>query len=193
MTTAGLEANVMQRALNARLPRDVVVREAVDVGVDFDPRRHATRRHYRYVVDNSPVRGAMDRERTWYVASALDTAAMQDAASRIIGRHDFRAFASPMDDASASTVRDLQCFTVRRDGDRLVFDVVANAFLPHQVRRMVGALIEVGKGRSTPADYAAILDAAAASAGPAAPAHALYLMNVEYAEPVFSASLASEI
>ena len=107
-------------------------------------------------------------------------------AALVVGRHDFRAFASPLEDREASTLREVERFTVEQRGSLLSFEVAANAFLPHQVRRMVGALVEVGKGKITPAAYGALLDAPAASAGPAAPAHGLYLVNVDYGEPLFA-------
>jgi tRNA pseudouridine38-40 synthase len=102
-----------------------------------------------------------------------------------MGTHDFAAFASRLERPDASTVRDLRSFDVAYRGPAVVFDVVANAFLPHQVRRMVGALVEVGKGKISPADYVALLDGPPASAGPAAPAHGLYLMRVDYKRQVF--------
>lgn len=193
LTSTRLETPLLRRALNAVLPHDIAVREAVDVDVDFDPRRQATRRHYRYLVTNDPIRGALDRDRAWHVHDPLDCRVMLEAAAGIVGRHDFRAFAAPLENRDASTVRELYRFDVTRDGKRITFDVTANAFLPHQVRRMVGALVEVGKGKLTSAAYVALLDAPTASAGPVAPAHALYLMRVEYPTPVFQSAVESEI
>jgi tRNA pseudouridine38-40 synthase len=180
-----LDAETLTRALNAWLPADVVVRCTAQVGDDFDPRRQAVRRRYRYVIDNGPTRSALQRDRAWHVGQTLDVDAMARAAQGVLGVHDFKAFASPLEDPSASTVRELMAFEVRRDGLTVTCELVANAFLPHQVRRMVGALTEVGRGKLTPAQYAAMLDNAAASAGPTAPPHGLYLVQVEYPEAVF--------
>jgi tRNA pseudouridine38-40 synthase len=110
---------------------------------------------------------------------------MQEAAQGVVGLRDFKAFASPLEDRTASTVRELMAFEVLRAGDTVTCELTANAFLPHQVRRMVGALTEVGRGKLTPAQDRALLDGDAASAGPTAPAHGLYLVKVDYAEPVF--------
>jgi tRNA pseudouridine38-40 synthase len=181
-----LDPETMTRALNAHLPADVVVRCCVHVAADFDPRRHAVRRTYRYVIENTPVRPALQRERAWHVGTPLDIDAMQEAAHGVLGVHDFRAFASPLEDPAASTVRQLTAFDVRRDGTMVTFEVVANAFLPHQVRRMVGALTEVGRGKLAPSQYVGLLEGpTAASAGPTAPPHGLYLVRVEYAVAVF--------
>lgn len=192
LSRSSLDAGVLQRALNAHLPADVVVREAVDATLDFDPRRDAVRRHYRYVIENDATRPALDRDRAWYVAAPLDVAMMACAAERVLGQRDFAAFASRLDSPDASTVRELQRFDVRRRGSTVVCDLVANAFLPHQVRRMVGALVEVGRGKHDAEAYAGLLCGAPASAGPAAPAHGLYLMAVEYATPLFNAALDSD-
>jgi tRNA pseudouridine38-40 synthase len=180
-----LTPDVLQRALNAWLPADVAVKALVEAPADFDPRRDARHRHYRYLVDSTPSRPVLDRGRAWHVARSLDVSAMVEAASLVIGSHDFAAFASPLEDEDASTVRDLHRFDVRTRDRLITFDVVANAFLPHQVRRLVGALVEVGKGKRTADDYGALLMASAASAGPVAPAHSLYLMRVEYERELF--------
>ncbi|HEX5369204.1 MAG TPA: tRNA pseudouridine(38-40) synthase TruA [Dehalococcoidia bacterium] len=180
VTQSALDPETLRRALNAWLPQDVVVRLAVEVERGFDPRRQALRRRYRYVIDNRPVRPALGRDRAWHVATPLDVDAMSVAARGVLGTHDFAPFASRLEDMSASTVRDLSCFDVTRQHERVICEVVANAFLPHQVRRMVGALVEVGKGKLAVEAYAALLDGAPASAGPAAPPQGLNLVEVTY-------------
>jgi tRNA pseudouridine38-40 synthase len=186
VTSSALDAGTLQRALNAWLPEDVTVREVADVPLDFDPRRDARRRAYRYVIDNRATRPALDRGRAWHVAGELDVEAMTEAARRLAGRHDFAAFASRLEDEGASTVRELYCFTVARRGSQIVLDVEANAFLPHQVRRMTGALIDVGRGKLSPGEYVSLLDGLPSSAGPAAPPHGLYLKRVDYETPLFA-------
>jgi tRNA pseudouridine38-40 synthase len=178
-------AEVMLRAVNAWLPADVVARAATETELDFDPRRHAVRRRYRYVIDNRATRPALRRDRAWHVAEHLDVPAMAEAARHLIGRHDFAAFASRPEITDTSTVRELTCLDVGRTGDSVTCEVTANAFLPHQVRRMVGALVEVGKGKLSEEEYAALLKGGPASAGPAAPARGLYLMRVVYKPEIF--------
>jgi tRNA pseudouridine38-40 synthase len=185
LTPSHHSADVFERALNARLPEDVAVKGVAEVDVTFDVRRQARRRQYRYLIDNGRVRPALDRQRAWHVATPLDVATMACAARLLVGRHDFAAFASRLEDPKASTVRELFGFDVCKAGLRLQLDVVANAFLPHQVRRMAGALVEVGKGKLSVEAYAGLLEGEPASARPAAAAQGLYLVRVEYDEDPF--------
>ena len=180
VTESLLDTETMQRALNAWLPEDVVVRGVEDVDLAFDPRRSAMIRRYRYEIENRPARPALERLRAWHVAHRLDGSAMAQAASTVLGHRDFAAFASRLEDVAASTVRNLSRFDVTRDGDRLTCVLEANAFLPHQVRRMAGALVEVGKGKLSVQDYTSLLNGPPATAGPAAPPHGLYLERVLY-------------
>jgi tRNA pseudouridine38-40 synthase len=184
-TGSRLDCQTLRRALNAWLPDDVAVKAVADVGPDFDPRRDARRRRYRYVINNGATRSALERRRAWHVAGQLDAIAMAAGAAQLVGKHDFAAFASRLEDPSASTVRELYGFEVTRDGRSFLVDMEANAFLPHQVRRMTGALVDVGRGKVTPEAYGALLAGPPTSAGPAAPPHGLYLMAVEYETPLF--------
>lgn len=193
LTASQLSREVLLRAINARLPDDVVVRKVADVDLAFDVRRHATLRHYRYSVTTGGVRPALNRGQTWYVPGMLDIAAMRLAAGRLVGERDFAAFGGPLERPEASTVRDLKQFDVQADGVLVAFLLASNAFLPHQVRRMVGALVKVGLGKTTMEQYVAILDGPPSKSGPTAPARGLCLMRVDYKESPFgplSASLA---
>jgi tRNA pseudouridine38-40 synthase len=133
------------------------------------------------------VRPVIDRHQVWHVAGTLDLAAMVHAAQSIIATHDFAAFASRFDNPDLSTVRDLYRFDVCRSGDSIFLDVEGNAFLPHQVRRMTGALVEVGRGKLGVDDYAELLAGSPASAGPVAPSQGLSLMRVLYPVDPFDA------
>lgn len=182
-----LDVETMQRALNAWLPEDVVVRQIAEVDEAFDPRRDAVRRHYRYVIDNGPVRPVTDRHQVWHVGGTLDITAMTEAAQSILGTHDFAAFASRFDNRDLSTVRNLSRFDVCRSGDSIYVDVEGNAFLPHQVRRMTGALVEVGKGKLSISEFRDLLNGEPATAGPVAPPHGLSLLTVKYPFDPFGA------
>jgi len=165
-------------ALNHFLPDDIAVRAAADAPPGFDPRRHARSRAYRYRIHNRPVRSPLERHRAWHVPKPLDVTAMQRAARRLEGAHDFAAFAGPYD---GSTLRTLARCDVTACGRRIAVVMEAEAFLPHQVRRTVGPLVEIGLGRATEEQLLDLLDRAVpSSANPAAPACGLYLLRVRY-------------
>ncbi len=185
LTASQLTNEVIQKALNARLPADVVVRAVADVDLGFDVRRDATRRSYRYSVTTGDVRPALDRDQTWYVRGRLDAEAMALAAGRLLGKRNFAAFSGPLERSDASTVRNLERFDVQAEGAMVFFLLVSNAFLPHQVRRMVGALVEVGQGKISIEKYVALLDGPPSSSRPTAPTGGLCLMSVEYEKSPF--------
>ena len=174
-TYAGrLDGRALEQAVNALLPRDVAIRDVTPVAAGFHPRRAARYREYRYTVWNGP-RSPL-RERTALgVRVPLDATAMAEAASVFIGRHDFSSFGG----ADRSTVRTVHAVRVRRQGQVVMIDVRADAFLRGQVRRMVAALLEVGQGRLTATGLAAALAVGRpALDGAMAPPHGLCLRHV---------------
>ena len=174
-------AMVFVDGLNYWLPDDIAVRRAREVALEFDVRRRARGRLYRYLVYNDRAPSPLLRQRAWHVKQPLDVAAMRQAAAYLVGRHDFAAFAAGLERPGASTVRTVHRFDVRRSGRLVSFEAEADAFLPHQVRRTVGALVEVGLGRQMPQWFEELLWAAKpATAGPAAPPQGLCLMRVTY-------------
>ncbi len=177
-TESELKTEVFVRGLNALLPESIAVRHAVESAPDFDPRRHASSRTYRYLIHNTPVRSPLWRTRAWHVAEQLDTKAMQAAADSLVGERDFAAFSRRED---VTTVRRVFRCDVRRRPPMVAVEIEANAFLRQQVRRTVGGLIQVGMGKQTPAAFRRLLRVAEpASAGPVAPARGLYLVRVAY-------------
>ena len=177
-TSSRLTPQEFVPALNHFLPNDIAVRSAAEVSSQFDPRRDATGRAYRYRIDNRPVRSPLERDRSWHVPQQLDLALMTRAARSLEGPHDFAAFAPPFDGRTERTLRRCE---LRGCGRHLALEMEAQAFLPHQVRRTVGTLVEVGLGRMTEERFRELLAGAApSSAGPAAPGCGLYLVRVEY-------------
>ncbi len=171
----------LQRRLNAALPRDLVVRGLRAARSGFDPRRDARRRVYRYRIRTSAARNPLERHRTLEIDEALDVAAMQAAAERMVGKRDFAALGA---DARGRTVRTIVELEVRRRGPLVEVRVTANAFLRRMVRSIVALLIEVGRGRLDPAGVDEILDRGSrALHGRAAPPHGLTLERVIYDQP----------
>jgi len=181
-------AGELQRALNARLPAAIAVLAVAEAPAGFDPRRRALWRRYRYRVWNAPVRSPLLLRTAWHVRYALDAGAMRRAAALLVGEHDFASFAAPLKQPNAATVRTMEEAAVAGEGRLLRFEFRANAFLPHQVRRMVGALVELGRGKLSEQQIEAWLrQPQPGAAGPAAPPQGLCLVDVAYAELRFEA------
>ena len=164
----------------SRLPDSVCVRWAQPVDAAFHARFSARARRYRYRILNRGVRPALQRDYLTWERLPLDAERMHAAAQCLLGEHDFNAFRSVQCQA-AHARRDLQQIAVRRDGDIVILDVRANAFLHHMVRNIVGSLLLIGRGeRST--DWLAELLAARdrTRAGPTAPAQGLCFLGPLY-------------
>lgn len=180
-TGARLSPDAVQKGLNRYLPGDIAVTRACQVREGFDPRREAVSREYRYVVLNSESRSPLLREFTCLVTKPLNVGAMREAAAVLIGRHDFASFTVDLADTRKSSVRTVYSAAVSRKGNLVLVDVVADSFLPHQVRRTVGALLRVGAGKMEVGAFRQLLEQKTPNlARPAAPARGLYLMKVNY-------------
>ena len=170
-------------AINAHLTQaseSVSVVEAEPARDDFDARRSAIARHYRYVAINRRAPLVFEKGRAWLVKTPLDARAMHEAAQALVGRHDFSTFRDAQCQAN-SPLRTLDYVRVEGAGEAILFDVGARSFLHRQVRSMVGSLVEVGLGKWTAADLRAALEAAdRRRCGPVAPPDGLYLMRVDY-------------
>ena len=177
---------VFVRGTNAHLPADIVVRSARESPLDFDPRRHAKRRWYRYTVHCAVERPALLRHLTWHVSEPLDLDAMRRAAKLLEGRHDFAAFTAPSESKRQATERMVFGAAVERRGAAVHFDIEANAFLPHMVRRIMGTLVEVGRGKLSTGGFGRLVgDAPPGEASRTAPSRGLCLMRVRYESGLF--------
>ncbi len=175
------DPKTVRDAINAHVrPRAIVVLAAEMVGDDFHARFSATRRHYRYDIVNRRAPLALRRKRAWWLARPLDEIAMHSAAQSLCGRHDFTSFRAAECQAK-SPVKTLDRLDVWCDGTTITIATSARSFLHHQVRNMVGSLALVGEGKWPVEAIAEVLAARdRTQAGPAAPAHGLYLAAVDY-------------
>jgi tRNA pseudouridine38-40 synthase len=185
-TDAPYRCEEFEGGLNTRLPDSIAVRAAREVDSGFDPRRHALSRRYRYTIVNSATRAPLEREQAWRVAAPLAVETMQNAAARLVGEHDFAAFASP-EQSRLGTRRMMHEVCIVRRGRRLEVEMTANAFLMHQVRRSVAALVDVGSGHVSLAEFTRHLcEARPGSWQHTAPARGLCLDCVVYQPAVFA-------
>lgn len=168
------------RALNAHLPKSIVVRAAALMPDTFHARHSARGKLYAYRILNRPERPAVARDYCWHIHQPLDDAAMNKAGMALIGSHDFSSFQTQPTD-NDDPVCHLQRFTVFREGDRLRVEAYADRFLKQMIRSIVGTLVEVGVGKRTSDSLAGILNSRDRSAaGKTAPPQGLFLMRVDY-------------
>ena len=162
---------------NANLPHSVCVRWAQPVVDDFHARYAAIARRYRYTILNRSVRPAIGRRELTWERHPLDAEAMHAAAQLILGEHDFTSFRTVACQARTANRR-VDRAEVRREGDRVVIEIRANAFLHHMVRNIVGSLLPIGRGEQ-PIDWMAQLLAARNRelAGPTAPPNGLLFIG----------------
>ncbi len=165
---------------NSELPAAVRLHWAQQVPDDFHARFSATARTYRYLVLNSPTPSALLRDRVCWQHRPLDAGAMHRAAQQLVGEHDFSAFRAAACQ-SGSPMRVLREISVVRDGDRIIIELTANAFLHHMVRNIAGALLQVGCGESEAEWVGELLRSGDRTAGGVtAPPSGLYLVSVSY-------------
>jgi len=165
-------------ALNARLASDISVRSAEVVDEGFNARYSARVRHYAYRIRQALPRGAYQRQYAWGVRDVLDLDAMRAAGQRLIGQHDFAAFGrSPR--PGGHTVRRVDKIEISAAGDWVTILVAADAFLYGMVRRIAGALVDVGRRKRTLAWIDELL-AGSARGLRLAPAQGLVQVKVEY-------------
>ena len=175
-----LDDVALRRALNALLPRDIVIRVVETVPPDFDARRSARSKMYRYTLLMRECRSALQARTSLHVPYALDLEAMTRGAAVLVGTHDFSAFRAGAC-AAATPIRTVTRAAWRADGDRWHFEIDGNAFLQHMVRIIVGTLLEIGRGKRRAADLAEILASRdRRAAGKTALPHGLCLVSVEY-------------
>ncbi len=177
---SALDTMTLVRALNYYLPGDIAVKAAYRASDDFSVRRDAVSREYRYHILSGNTRSPFSRRFALFLPKILDIQMMNEACRLIQGERDFVSFASSLDD-SRSTVRNVREARVEKKGDFAVFRIVADSFLPHQVRSTVGLLIKLGLGKIGIADFRDIIEARRVGlAGPLSPACGLCLTRVNY-------------
>jgi tRNA pseudouridine38-40 synthase len=174
----------LMAALNANLPADVAASCVRIVQDNFHPRFDALSRIYQYRIICQPSRDPLRERYAWRVYPSLDLKALQHSAKRLIGIYDFAAFGAPPRTGGATIRQVFLCNWLNQD-DELIFEVQANAFLYHMVRRMVGFQVGIGQGRYTIQDLESKLSPEPQDlVKELAPPQGLSLVKVEYPESV---------
>ena len=188
-TQSSLSAQEFQRALNALLPPTIRIVGAEEVGPDFNARWSALGKTYRYRLYRGKVVPPMLWRYVLHYPFPLDEDAMRDAAARFVGMHDFASFAastgSEEDDKERSTEREIYSTELARtsDNEELVFTVKGRSFLRYMVRKMMGTLLDVGRGRLSPDDIDRLYELRDRSkSGPTVPPQGLVMVEVQHKE-----------
>jgi len=190
-TRAELTTTEFQRAFNALLPPAIRVVAAEEVGPDFHARWQALAKTYHYRIYRGRVVPPFEWRYVLHYPYPLDVEAMRAAAQLFEGEHDFSSFAassgSEEDDRERTTVRVIYRSELADDGDLLTYMVRGRAFLRFMVRKMVGTLLDVGRGKLAPGDIPRLFELRDRSrSGPTVPPQGLCMMCVEYPDPTAS-------
>jgi tRNA pseudouridine38-40 synthase len=192
-TQSALSAAEFQRALNALLPPTIRVTAAEEMGPEFHARWQAQGKTYRYRIYRGRVLPPFEYRRALHYPWPLDEAAMAEAARKFEGEHDFSSFAassgSEEDDRDRNMTRVIHSSEIVREAEReeIAYVVRGQSFLRYMVRKIVGTLIEVGKGRLAPDDIPKLFELRDRSrSGPTVPPEGLYLVALEFPDPTDS-------
>ena len=176
-----LSPGVFQKGLNSLLPEDIVIRECRQVEETFHARYDAKSKTYHYNIFNHPVPAAMNRSYVWSIRKQLNIMAMRSAVSHIIGSHDFKAFEGAGSPRAHTTRHVMAANLIEHDHRLLTFQIEADGFLRFMVRNIVGTLVDVGLGKTSPPEIQQILESRdRTKAGATAPPRGLCLMEVKY-------------
>ncbi len=179
----------LNRALNALLPPDCFVTEVKEAFGDFQARRAATERRYRYLIGTDPLaRSPFRRRYEWPLGIGLNAGLLESAAGRILGTHDFKAF-SVLRSKRPHTRCEIReaCWTLRPEGQGVELRIRANRFLHHMVRMLVGTMVDVALGRRPLADMDRLLALnPGVRTSPPAPPQGLYFITAVYSDEWFA-------
>lgn len=178
---AAHETAAIQRGLNARLPPEIRILAVEEATSGFHARFSARAKAYQYRIRNAAVVSPFERLYAWHVPGPLEVEAMAEAATALVGTHDFASFQSAGSPIT-ETVRTIARSAMARQADGLlVYDVEGTGFLRHMVRAIVGTLVEIGQRRRPVSSMASLLAGRnRADAGATAPPHGLFLVHVNY-------------
>ena len=186
LTQASYTPETFTNSLNWYLPLDIRVRGACDTSLDFHSRKDALSRVYRYSLLSSRRPSALLRDFSHWVSGPLDVSRMREAARYLPGTHDFSPLTVSLGPGK-SAVRHVRRWDVWREGELVIIEAEANGFLPRQIRRTNGVLVQIGLGRLPIEVLRAIMDGTLKEVTrcPSLPAKGLCLMGVSYSNSVF--------
>lgn len=170
------------KAINSKLPKDIVIKEMEDVAEDFHPRYRAKQKTYRYQILNSNTLDPFMYKYAYFYPYTLDIDQMIKGAHHIVGTHDFKCFCAAGSSVKTTT-RTVYHIAIRKVDDLIQIDICGDGFLYNMVRIIAGTLIEIGRGKLAPEEMQNILSSLDRDkAGPTAPPQGLTMLNIEYGD-----------
>ncbi|MBI3405923.1 MAG: tRNA pseudouridine synthase A, partial [Acidobacteria bacterium] len=192
-TKSGLGAGEFQRACNALLPPAIRIVATEEMGPDFHARWKALAKTYQYRIYRGKIVPPFEWRYVLHHPWPLDEAALSEAARHFEGEHDFTAFAAAPDRADEghdrAPLREIFSSEIERDasGEELRYTIRGRSFMRHMVRKIVGTLLDVGRGKLTPQDIPGLFEMKDRSkSGMTVPPTGLCMMSVEYPDPADS-------
>ena len=180
ISNAKREKNQWMDGINSNLPKDILIRWVKEVPFEFDARRSALYRRYDYLIENNKP-SVFLKGRSLFVYKQLDLLAIKKAANHLIGKNDFSSFRASSCQSN-NPVREITSITVIEE-DQIRIEFIANAYLHHMIRNIMGTLIDIGHGKIKPDGMKEILDAKDRKlASKKVSADGLYLFSVKYPE-----------
>jgi tRNA pseudouridine38-40 synthase len=180
-TNSTMTTKQFQKALNSFLPKDIIVRDAQEVDLDFHSQYHAKSKIYVYKILNRSYPSALRRSRVWFVPHKLNYSLMRVASKLLLGKHDFKAFTLKNTDASSTLRTVLKVGLEEKAASTVEFEIEATGFLKRMVRLIVGTLVQVGKEKVSVAEFKDMLDGGQKNRfARSAPPSGLFLKEVRY-------------
>ncbi len=179
-TASGMATHEFQKALNSLLPKDIVIKEVSEVDLNFHAQFDAKSKVYTYRIINRLYPSALERLREWFIPHPLNISLMKQAGETLLGEHDFRAFA--LSGRTRTTVRTVLCVNLmKKDDNRIGFEIESTGFLRGMVRLIVGTLAQVGREKITPEGFRETLESGQKTKFVrSAPPWGLFLKEVKY-------------
>jgi tRNA pseudouridine38-40 synthase len=178
---SGFKPAILKKALNSLLPDDIRITKAETAEPAFHARRSAVSKEYRYCIWNAEIMPPFLRRYRTHIKKKLDVRAMREAASHLVGRHDFASFTANINRVANDTVRNLTRLDIFKRGAEITIAAESEGFIYKMVRSLAGFLIRVGEGAVPPGKAGAILHSGMRTASvPTAPAKGLFLWRVDY-------------
>lgn len=180
-TNSNIKSKEFQMGLNSSLPMDITISDATEVDLDFHAQFSSKSKIYIYKIFNNDSPSALIRKRAWFMPLGLDIDQMRRAAEHLIGEHDFRVFAQSGIEVRTTVRNVLNVSLEQEDNNIILFTIEATGFLKRMVRLIIGTLVQVGKGKITPSEFAEILNSGEKTKSVyTAPPQGLYLKEVKY-------------